>query len=45
MNVFDIYTQRVADIILDDLIDEVGNELNTFCCQIVDLLVDSETNV
>eukprot|EP01083_Nonionella_stella_P272520 924163_1 len=36
---------KVADIILDDLIDQVAGELDVFCCQVVDMLVQNETNM
>ena len=39
------YAIRVADIILDDLIHEVSDELDAFCCQVVDILIESETNL
>jgi len=36
---------RVTDIILNDLIAETSQELDIFCCQIVDILIESETNI
>lgn len=43
-NTYTTYS-RVADIILDDLIDQVGDELDSFCAQVANTLIDSELNV
>eukprot|EP01084_Bolivina_argentea_P139805 245900_1 len=37
--------QKVADIIFDDLIQDISEELNEFCCEVVDALIHSETNM
>ena len=37
--------ERVADIILNDLIDQVSGELDAFCCQVVDTLIESEISM
>ena len=40
-----LLNKRVADIILNDLIDKMAEELDAFCCQVVDTLIDTETTV
>jgi len=36
---------KVADIILNDLIDRVSGELDAFCCDVVDTLIESELSM